>query len=137
MSIEISAVSSALGAAAQPPGTTGPSPLAARTYDVALFQQAYTQASIAASPAAATAPATAAAPSGFDTVLNVFQNVDVRMREMADTAFGVNLENADLTPGQILEMTVQCHQFMFTCELTSNVANRTSDGVQQLFRQQT
>ena len=27
-----------------------------------------------------------------------------------------------------------CHQFLFKAELTSNVANRTSDGVQQLFR---
>jgi len=33
-------------------------------------------------------------------------------------------------------MTMQCHQFLFQSQLTSNVANRTSDGVQQLFRQQ-
>ena len=43
---------------------------------------------------------------------------------------------AELTPGQMMEMTMKCHQFLFQAELTSNVANRTSDGIQQLFRQQ-
>ena len=43
---------------------------------------------------------------------------------------------ADLTPGQMMEMTMKCHQFLFQAELTSNVANRTSDGIQPLFRQQ-
>ena len=33
-------------------------------------------------------------------------------------------------------MTVKAHEFMFHCQLTANVANRTSDGLQQLFRQQ-
>lgn len=31
---------------------------------------------------------------------------------------------------------MQAHKFLFQSQLTSNVANRTSDGVQQLFRQQ-
>lgn len=43
---------------------------------------------------------------------------------------------AEITPGQMMEMTMKCHQFLFQAELTSNVANRTSDGIQQLFRQQ-
>jgi len=43
---------------------------------------------------------------------------------------------AELTPGQMMEMTMKCHQFLFQAELTSNVANRTSDGISQLFRQQ-
>ena len=33
-------------------------------------------------------------------------------------------------------MTMKSHHFLFQCEMTSNVANRTSDGIQQLFRQQ-
>jgi hypothetical protein len=36
----------------------------------------------------------------------------------------------------MIGLTVQCHEFMFNCQLTSNIANRTSDGLQQLFRQQ-
>lgn len=42
----------------------------------------------------------------------------------------------DLTPSEMMQMTMRCHQFLFQTELTSNVANRTSDGIQQLFRQQ-
>lgn len=51
-------------------------------------------------------------------------------------------EAADVTgadamrPGELLELTMRSHEFLFHCELVSNVANRSSDGVQQLFRQQ-
>jgi hypothetical protein len=41
-----------------------------------------------------------------------------------------------LSPGEMVSLTVKCHEFMFHCQLTANVANRTSDGLQQLFRQQ-
>jgi hypothetical protein len=36
----------------------------------------------------------------------------------------------------MIMLSVRCQEFMFHCQLTSNVANRTSDGLQQLFRQQ-
>src|SRR4051812_37376296 len=42
----------------------------------------------------------------------------------------------DMTPGDMVSLTVRCQEFMFHCELTSNMANRASDGLQQLFRQQ-
>ena len=41
-----------------------------------------------------------------------------------------------MTPGEVVMLTVRCQEFMFHCQLTSNIANRTSDGLQQLFRQQ-
>ena len=42
----------------------------------------------------------------------------------------------EMTPGEIVTLTVRCQEFMFHCQLTSNIANRTADGLQQLFRQQ-
>jgi hypothetical protein len=42
-----------------------------------------------------------------------------------------------MKPGDMLMMTMRAHEFLFHCELTSNVANRSSEGVQQLFREQT
>jgi hypothetical protein len=42
----------------------------------------------------------------------------------------------DLTPGEMVMLSVKCHEFLFHTQLTANVANRTSDGLQQLFRQQ-
>lgn len=41
-----------------------------------------------------------------------------------------------LTPGEMVMLSVRCHEFLFHSQLTANVANRTSDGLQQLFRQQ-
>jgi hypothetical protein len=41
-----------------------------------------------------------------------------------------------MTPGEMVMLTVKCHEFLFHTQLTANVANRTSDGLQQLFRQQ-
>ena len=42
----------------------------------------------------------------------------------------------ELTPAEIVSLTVQSQKFMFHSQLTANVANRSADGVQQLFRQQ-
>jgi hypothetical protein len=42
----------------------------------------------------------------------------------------------ELTPSEIVTLTARSQEFMFHCQLTSNIANRTSDGLQQLFRQQ-
>jgi len=53
--------------------------------------------------------------------------------EAAKTALAAG---ADLTPGEMVMLTVRCHEFLFHSQLTTNIANRTSDGLQQLFRQQ-
>jgi hypothetical protein len=42
----------------------------------------------------------------------------------------------ELTPSEIVMLTTRSYEFMFHCQLTSNIANRTSEGLQQLFRQQ-
>ena len=39
-------------------------------------------------------------------------------------------------PSDVMELTLRAHEFMFRCELTATVANRGSDGVQTLFKQQ-
>ncbi|MDO5626669.1 MAG: hypothetical protein Q4G71_18515, partial [Pseudomonadota bacterium] len=43
---------------------------------------------------------------------------------------------SDMSPGEMVMLTVRAHEFLFHSQLTANVANRTSDGLQQLFRQQ-
>jgi hypothetical protein len=56
--------------------------------------------------------------------------------EIVDYAKTAVASGNDLTPSEIVLLTARTHQFMFHCQLTSNIANRTSDGLQQLFRQQ-
>lgn len=41
-----------------------------------------------------------------------------------------------LNPGEVLHLTVRSQEFLFHTQITANAANRTSDGLQQLFRQQ-
>ena len=41
-----------------------------------------------------------------------------------------------LSPSEIVTLTARSQEFMFHAQLTANVANRTSEGLQQLFRQQ-
>ena len=67
--------------------------------------------------------------NAFDSLNGTAKNIESLSRAMSASA-------TEMTPAQMLEMTMQCHQFLFQSQLTSNVANRTSDGVQQLFRQQ-
>ncbi|MEW9899021.1 hypothetical protein ABWL39_10360 [Chitinivorax sp. PXF-14] len=49
---------------------------------------------------------------------------------------GAITRTGEIAPSQMMMLTMKAHEFMFQCELTANVANRSSDGVQQLFRQQ-
>jgi hypothetical protein len=45
-------------------------------------------------------------------------------------------EGTRVTPGEMVMLSMRCDEFMFHCELTSNAANRSSDGLQELFREQ-
>lgn len=46
------------------------------------------------------------------------------------------LSSSEYRPSELMMVTMRSHEFLFRCELTANIANRASDGVQQLFRQQ-
>jgi len=101
-------------------------------YDIARFQEAYAN----ATPTQVSAPQSIEAVSpGFKAVLQNFESLNGRVTSINEIA--ANLEaGAEPTPSQMMQLTVKCQEFLFHAELTSNVANRTSDGVQQLFRQQ-
>ena len=69
----------------------------------------------------------------------MFEPLDFINREA--TALVEYAENAvasgnELTPSEIVSLTARSQEFMFHAQLTANVANRTADGMQQLFRQQ-
>jgi len=55
---------------------------------------------------------------------------------LSDYAKSAVASGNELTPGEIVNLTVQSQKFMFHSQLTANVANRSADGIQQLFRQQ-
>ena len=81
------------------------------------------------------AGASAADSSMLRSVMKPLDQLDDRAASIASKATQF-VSGAEMTPGDMIMMTVRCQEFMFQCQLTSNVANRTSDGLQQLFRQQ-
>jgi hypothetical protein len=74
------------------------------------------------------------APSqALQSLAKPLELVDVQAASLSEQAHISQANGIAMTPG---EMVMRCQEFMFHCQLTSNIANRASDGVQQLFRQQ-
>lgn len=128
-------------AAAAAAGGAGPGSAAAPAerptpYDIAAFDAARERAAVAGTEAAPSAQAPApVGGGGFDYALRLLSNLNASPHGLTATS-SANGTTAALSPSEMLSLTVQAHQFLFQSQLTANVANRTSDGVQQLFRQQ-
>lgn len=80
--------------------------------------------------------ATASEPtgSGLSSLLNPLLGLNsdsMRLSQQANHA-----TQTEMKPSELLQFTMRSHEFLFHCELVANVANRSSDGMQQLFRQQ-
>lgn len=68
--------------------------------------------------------------SWLDPLLNLNSD-SARLTQQAQDA-----ASTDMRPGELMMLTMRSHEFLFHCQLVSNVANRSADGMQQLFRQQ-
>lgn len=71
---------------------------------------------------------------GQGGLLGPLLNLNTDSARLAETAGEAAAR--EMRPGELMMLTVQSHEFLFHCQLVSNVANRSADGVQQLFRQQ-
>ncbi len=128
----------AMDAAQTSPASSAQSPQAS-AFDVREFAAALERTGGApqASAPQQVNPSVAAPPSeGTRAVLAALEHLNGGAENINAMSQTMNANSADLTPGEMMQMTMRCHQFLFQAELTSNVANRTSDGIQQLFRQQ-
>jgi hypothetical protein len=72
----------------------------------------------------------------FLRVADSLSSIDQSARTLAQRAEAAREKGDALTPGETLDLTVRCYEFLFQSQLASNIANRTSDGLQQMFRQQ-
>jgi hypothetical protein len=128
------AIAAAASTAAVPPPATetiqaGPS---ASIADVTGFQG-----SLSAASAGITGPAgTDALSPAMKAMFTQLEQVNGEAKSVAETAKAAQASGMNMTPGEVVQLTMRCHEFMFHCQLTSSIANRTSDGIQQLFRQQ-
>lgn len=135
----ISSVAFELVSAAKPMPDAVSIPTAYNIQDVARFGAMYAEQAPAAQPTAGPAPAagvSATEQNGFGSVIAALQNLNGRAEVLGSKTLQAGSRDGALQPGDMLMMAMKAHEFLFHCELTSNVANRTSDGVQQLFREQ-
>ena len=109
-----------------PVSTGGVGPLSgAPLADVSAFEQAL-----------AAGRARPAGTPALQALLNPLEQIDGEASQLSGRLQDKGGAVQPLLPGELVELTAQCHQFMFHCQLVSTAASRTSDGLQQLFRQQ-
>jgi hypothetical protein len=101
--------------------------------DIAGFDAALAR---AGQPAASGAGAPAGSSPAVQALMKPFELLSAEAAQISAKAGEAASGGATLSPGEMIMLSVRCQEFMFHCQLTSNVANRTSDGLQQLFRQQ-
>jgi hypothetical protein len=99
--------------------------------DLGRFEQAMAGAARRIQATPATPPS-----EGARLLLQPFEHINAEAAQLSSDARATSDLGRELTPGELVSLTVRCQEFMFHCQLTSNIANRTSDGLQQLFRQQ-
>jgi len=73
---------------------------------------------------------------GMQRFVQPLDHINAEAASLGQDARAAAASGQELTPGELVNLTVRCQEFMFHCQLTSNIANRTSEGLQQLFRQQ-
>jgi hypothetical protein len=137
VAIESLAAASAAASAAPPPRTVDlgsavpqqPSPQMAGQFDTALAQSGGLTQSGAVAPSGEVPPA-------IKNMLSQLDKVNGEAKSVTDYAKTAEASGGELTPGEVVQLTMRCQEFMFHCQLTSNIANRSSDGIQQLFKQQ-
>ena len=100
--------------------------------DIANFEQ-----SLSGAEAKTAQPRRVESPSNTErAVVKPLDYINQEAEDIVNYAKSAVESGNELTPSEIVMLTARSHEFMFHCQLTSNIANRTSDGLQQLFRQQ-
>ncbi len=111
------------------PATTVNAPYGASVSNVEAFQTAMNVAESGGGIASPDSPA-------LQAISTTLGKLNLDAQAIASQVANIQSKGGNMTPGDMLMMTVKCSEFAFNCQLTSNVASRTSDGVQQMFKQQ-
>ncbi|HEX6018725.1 MAG TPA: hypothetical protein VFZ28_11545 [Burkholderiaceae bacterium] len=65
-----------------------------------------------------------------------FDRLNSEADALSGAAQAAKADGGAMSPGDMVLLTARVQEFSFHCTLMSNIANRTSDGLQQMFRQQ-
>ena len=80
--------------------------------------------------------AVAAASESMQALFKPLEHINAEAASLHEHAEAAMAAGTEMSPGEMVMLTVRAHEFLFHSQLTANVANRASDGLQQLFRQQ-
>ncbi|OZG74777.1 hypothetical protein BTA51_05130 [Hahella sp. CCB-MM4] len=116
----------------EPAATTAAQP--AQVFDVANFEASLNE--VAPEQLAPAAEASASSSGGFKAAIQVLDSLNGGIDAIGGDARSILSNTNQMTPGEMISLTMKAHSFLFQSELTANIANKTSEGVQQLFRQQ-
>lgn len=129
----MTSISAVVAPAATPLAATPPTPVGygASFTDLSAFNQALAGAGQRLEARAVSAPNAA-----LEALFKPLEQINTEAVQLSQHAQAAMQAGTNLSPGEMVMLTVKCQEFMFHSQLTANVANRTSDGLQQLFRQQ-
>ena len=126
----------AMDAAQASPAASPAAQPQATMFEVSQFADAYSHGGAPATGGPGSVPAPVQSSEGMRALLSTFENLNGGADKINAMSKAMSTSAVDPTPGEMMQLTMECHKFLYKAELTSNVANRTSDGVQQLFKQQ-
>lgn len=136
MSFEIAAAA-ALSHAAPAAGAAGAAGAPVQAgYGVSLSDMGGFQQAMSGASARLEARPVGASSEAAKQLMKPFEHINVEASKLSLDANAAKAAGRDMSPSEVVQLTVRCQEFMFHCQLTSNIANRTSDGLQQLMRQQ-
>lgn len=99
--------------------------------DFGNFQQAMADATARLEARPVNAPSKTA-----ELMMRPFEHINTEAAKIATEGEAAKAAGDGISPGEMVSLTAKCQEFMFHCQLMSTVANKTSDGLSQLFRQQ-
>jgi hypothetical protein len=65
-----------------------------------------------------------------------FEHINTEAAKITAEANAVKAAGTEMKPSDMVLFTARSAEFMFHCQLMSSIASKTSEGLQQLFRQQ-
>lgn len=77
-----------------------------------------------------------ASSNAFQVIGKPLQGLNDSLTSLQEMARAASSSGASMSVGDAVLLTARCHEFSLHCTLASTMATKTSDGVQQLFRQQ-
>ena len=133
MIVPVNVVDPALGGSTSPALGGGQ----ANVFDVQAFRNSMQQAQLGdTAPQQVAALGNNSSGEALKNMLSPLQMLNNKGAEIGTRANELSSGVQEMTPSNMVMLTMEAHEFLFRAEITANVANRSSDGIQQLFRQQ-